>query len=364
MIVQDIKISSVAKRAKVSTGTVSKVLNNYSSVSDQMRKRVLDAVAEMGGNPEHFAAGRGGMRVHCATRTFAVNVGNLSIFARAMNGPMWSNDRCLAVFHERLAELGYHLLVMPNFADTISMVKYLKVHYRKQFDGVVFLESIREEVVAFLVKHQIPTISMGGSRLNLANCSVVNVAACEGMGQIMDHLLTLGHRRIGYIGWWLNHDSMIERYQEYFFKLRRAGLDFNPEIVYEGKVVDLAKINNSSDWESHFSEIQSFLENLAQANKLPSALVCATDDIAKRVVEYLTQRGLSIPGDISVMGWGHDYNNDQPVLTTIDDNPELRGRIAADHIIQVCGQIPDVTMRVNIPCSLVKGETTGPVKAR
>lgn len=358
----ELKVSTIAKRAKVSKGTVSKVFNNYPSVSEQMRERVLDTITAMGGNPDLCIAGRSGNRMHCATRTFAVNVGNMSIFTRAMNAPRWSNDRSLAAFHQRLSELGYHLLVMPNFPDTAAMIKYLKAHYRKQFDGVVFLESIREEVVDFLVNQKIPTISMGGSKLNLPNCSVVNVSAAEGIGRVMDHLLSLGHRKIGYIGWWLNHDSMAERYQEYFYKLRRAGLEFRSELVYEGREIDLTATSNENSWEDQFAEVVKFLDGLIASGKLPTALVCATDDIAYRVVKHLEGRGVCVPKDVSVTGWGHDYGGETPVLTTIDDNPASRGKIAADHIIQVCGQIPDVTMRVNVPCELVEGETSGPVK--
>lgn len=360
--VMDLKVSAIAKRAKVSKGTVSKVFNSYSTVSDVMRERVLDTIAAMGGNLDACIAGRGGAKVHRATRTFAVNVGDMSIFTRAMNSPRWSNDRCLAVFHERLAELGYHLLVMPNFADTDAMLEYLKTYYRKQFDGVVFLESIRENVIDFLVKNKIPTISMGGSKLNLHNCSVINVSAAEGIGKIMDHLLGLGHREIGFVGWWFNHDSMVERYQEYFVKLRKAGLSFNPELVYEGREIDLEVPANPLGWEEQFAEVHGFLDRLIQAGKLPTALVCVTDDIAYRVVQYLGERGISVPQDVSVAGWGNDYESMKPALTTIDDNPARRGKIAADHIIQVCGQIPDVTMRVNIPCELIEGETSGPVK--
>ena len=353
-------LQSIASRAGVSTGTVSKVLNGYSGISERTRQKVLKSFRELGITPrKHLLGTRIGQSD--ATQNFALITNKEGVMAEFEAEPYRTLSRTFSSFQRHLMKYGYHILLGCRYENDDVLMEYVRDNCGSRLDGLVFLSPPGERIGAFLDRRKVPGISLSSASLDCSHVTVVTSTQGSGVHRVITHLLKLGHRRIGFLGWRLNHEGYAERFQAYFSGMQFGGIEYDPEIVYRAGAAELAGRVVEADWDKQFLEVEAFVRRLLEQNKLPTAFVCVNDDIAKRLIVHLGSRNLSVPGDVSVAGWGNDFGEAEPALTTVDSQSEIIGQVAARKIIEMARNRKWIPVRIDVPVKLIVRSSTGPV---
>jgi len=334
-----IRIEDVARQADVSPKTVSRVLNNEPNVRAALRERVLRAVKAMGYRP-HLSA-----RSLASNRSFLVALlyDNPSPYyvMEVQNGVL---DACDA--HR------YSMMVRPLHSgapDFLVRVDALLSHFRP--DGLVLTPPIADhaELIGRLRARGMPHARISPERHD------------EGIGATLDerdaaremvrHLVSLGHRRIGHITGHHAHGASGWRLLGYRDGLQRARLAYDEALVVEG--------------------LFSFDSGVAAARQLlslkrpPTAIFAGNDDTAAGVLWTAAAMGLAVPDDLSVCGFDDTPLSRQvwPSLTTVRQPSQDMGRIATQQLLHAIDGRTEACM-VSVPYALRLRESTGPAPSR
>jgi DNA-binding LacI/PurR family transcriptional regulator len=164
-----------------------------------------------------------------------------------------------------------------------------------------------------------------------------------------EHLIGLGHRRIGYVGDRYGHHSDAERFAGYREALQKAGLPFVPELVAHGD----GKAEGGAPAMSRL---------LALASP-PTAVFCYNDVTALGVLHAIHVRGLRVPADISIVGFDDLFfaPYTQPPLTTVRQPRKKMGQMAFESLLKLMsGEDP---AEIKVPAELVVRESTAAPQA-
>lgn len=267
-------IYDVAKRARVSTYTVSSVLNRSAYVSPELTKRVEDAVRELDYTINELARGLQTRK----TRTVGMLIPDIanSFYARVVRGA-----------EDVLKEAGYSLILGNTYNQREEESRYLTVFRAKQVDGFLLFVSPGDEAeVQALVKAKKPIVFVGRKPLTTVGDSV-SADNTKGTRLAVQHLLAKGHQRIGLINGQQGLSSSIERVNGWKGALRKSGLPAPKELVVHG------------DWTAAagFSATQQLL-NVAQP---PSALFTANLLMMVGSLRALQEQKIQCPQQVEVM---------------------------------------------------------------
>lgn len=270
-------IFDVAKRAGVSTATVSRVLSNKGVVAPATKKKVLAAVERLGYVPD--AAGR-----HLRMRRGRKLLVTLPDISR----PMFS--LILQGIEDAANREGYAVLLGDTEYDQGREEQYASMLDQREAEGLIFLGRKLSNRVAAIVKAQrgtvAPVVNVLGFRPQLGIPSVQIDNAGAG-AEAMDHLHRLGHRKIGLVtGPTLSFVS-AERL--------RGALAFAKKHRFEHHV---HMVNGDFSVESGVVAG----ERLLGSKDPPTAIFCLNDEMAMGVIHTARRRGLRVPDDVSVVG--------------------------------------------------------------
>jgi LacI family transcriptional regulator len=328
----------VARRAGVSRSTVSYVLNDQSElkipISDETRQRVLDAIAELGYEPDSRAQSlRGGS-------TNVVGV----IIPVIQNPFFWQT---LTGISDALREAGYSLHLSHNPQDSREGDNTVRELTRQPVDGFILLAA---------VKYMLPKLS---DYLRKSGQPIVEITATEaefdhvvhgyssGTRALMAHLLELGHRKIGFIYGVTQEVQGLDRLLAYRQVLQENGLSGgNPFEVHCGDQLEDA--------------YQAAYTLLNRADR-PTALLVINDMLAIAVMRAAGDLGLAIPDDLSVAGFDDISFSSYtlPRLTTVSGMAEESGRDAVRLLLQRFAE-PDLPQQVTTAgVQLIVRESTG-----
>jgi len=178
------------------------------------------------------------------------------------------------------------------------------------------------------------------------NTSAVGPDYASGTRQALEHLVSLGHRHVGFVGF-----PNSEKYQTFWRKLEELELRYNPQWVQFLQLPDV---------EPGIMAGYHAMQAILTGGSLPTALVATNDLVAMGAMEALKLAGIAVPGDISVIGYDDLGRDRNPPLTTIRSYPEEVGRIAAKMLIEQLQGDP-ASNRVAVPTQLlVRGSTAAP----
>ena len=271
-------IKDVSEAAGVSIKTVSRVINNERYVRAATRKRVEEAMAALGFQPSQAA------RALAGGRSFQI--------ALVCNnpGPYYLHG-LIGGLRERCATEGVRLIVhaYEMEADVLG-ADVLKFFRQMGFDGAVLTPPITESeaVLDELERAGTPyvRISPGMQPDRSASVAIDNEGAAKTM---MRRLIDLGHRRIGFIVGHRGFSVSNQRLSGYLAALREAGISLDPDLVQQG-------------W-FDFRSGQAAAERLLGLDEPPSAIFASSDDMAAGVLSVAHQRGLRVPGELSIAGF-------------------------------------------------------------
>lgn len=338
-----ITIKQVAEAAGVSAQTVSRVLNNRPDVAPSTRQRILKIIEELGYQPNIVA------RSLSQRRTYTLGVVTAGL---KYTGP----SRTLNGITNKAEELGYTLLLKELLGfeshDVNAILDYLLA---RQVDGIIWaVQEVGDNRKGFASRlSAIPVPIVFLTMEKRAGLNIVAVDNYAGGRQATEHLLALGHRKIGHIAgplaWW----EARERKRGWEEGMAEAGLPAQNWV--EGT------------WSSR-SGVRSLQQLLSQAPDL-TAVFAANDQMALGALHYAHRHGIRVPEDLSLVGFDNLTESAYywPPLTTINHDQFELGCLAVREAVKAIESRQDgvpsshQSQVIFIQPELIVRESSGPV---
>jgi LacI family transcriptional regulator len=335
-------IRDVARRAGVGSATVSRVLNNSPLVTESTRQRVEQAIAELKYAPNPTA------RRLSLGKTLTI-----AVIAPFFTRPAFV-ERLRGV--ESVTAATHYDLVIYNVEDFAKRDLYFRsVPRSDRSDGVLIISlPPRDEDVEFLSNNDVPIVLIDANHPDLNVLNRVIVDDVTGGRLATQHLIELGHKRIGYISDPLESPfrftASYDRYQGYRQALAEAGLEFEPDLHL---------------WAEHGrSQARALaLKMLSRPNR-PTAIFAASDTQAMGILEAARTLNLHIPEDLSVVGYDDIELAEFLNLTTVRQMLYESGRRGVKLLLELLEQEPGGEPKCELlPVELVVRGTTASPKA-
>lgn len=331
----------VARLAGVSRATVSYVLNGQTEgrvpISGETRQRVLDAIEELGYEPDARAqALRSG------------NTNTIALITPDLRNPHFCEYA--TGIEEAARASGYHLLISSTNLNDEYAVDIFKDLARRRIDGLILGSSFileSEEAQATLAqirKRALPVVELS------ENYGVDSAAADyrEATQEVMTYLLSLGHRRIGLIYGIGGHELAEDRLQPYRISLKAAGIPVDEDLIMEcGPTI-----------EDGYQAAKKLLEIPSR----PTAIIAINDLLAMGALRAAGDLGLHVPNDLSLVGYDNILMSNYlvPRLTTVTKDAHKLG-MQAFELLLARMQNPDLSpQKIHGSAKLIIRESTGP----
>jgi LacI family transcriptional regulator len=300
-------LKDVAREAQVSTATVARVLHGRGFVSKESRKQVEEAIHKTGYRLNVLAQSLRQQR----TKTIGHLLTSIS------PNPFFAGVE-LGVENEAIRN-GYSVLIWNVFEDAQREALGVETFVQRQVDAIIFTTPIDPKNVETALSAQIPVIQV--ERPTKVESHKVLVDNYSGAVSATEHLIELGHRRIGYIGGdprnYLTDQSVDEQRVSGY---RDALLKHN--------------ITPSSDWYSSgkyysIEDGYQIMDGFLKAGEV-TAVIAACDILAAGALQAVYKHNLHVPNDISVVGFDDTYAPYlSPPLTTVRQPMFEIGQMAA-----------------------------------
>ncbi|MGW8178244.1 MAG: LacI family DNA-binding transcriptional regulator [bacterium] len=333
--------TDVAQLAGVSRATVSYVINGLTdgkiAISDETRKRVEDAIEELGYEPDARAQALSSGR----TNTVALVIPDL-------RNPHFSEFATGVEDAARAAD--YHfLLSSTTLVSNEYAVDIFKDLVRRRFDGLILASSFilkskeAQRILARVHKRGLPIVEVN----EINHVDTISADYREATKEVISYLVSLGHRRIGLIYGVGDHEHGLDRLESYQEGLNTAGIALDPGLIVEcGPAIE--------------DGYQGALK-LLQLDFRPSAIVAINDLLAIGTVRAAGDLGMRVPDDLSVVGYDDIpmANYLMPRLTTVTKDAYAAGQRAFEMLMERM-QTPDLPRQlIHMPATLVVRESTG-----
>jgi LacI family repressor for deo operon, udp, cdd, tsx, nupC, and nupG len=304
-------IQDVARHAKVSAATVSRVLSTPERVSEEARARVFEAVKDTGYTINQAARS---LRLRAARTILAAlpNIGN----------PFYST--ILQAVIGAASARGYSVLVAARLNEDPS--RWLRDYLvSNRADGlVVFDGSLNTSALHGMVADGAP-LPIVAAYDELPDPQINSVITDNRAAAIraVQHLIDYGHKRIAHVSGPSRNASPNERFVGFVEAMASAGLEIRPEYMLPGDYTMQRGVEAANQ--------------LAALPEPPTAAFLGNDEMAIGFISQMRELGLDCPRDISVMGFD-DINvakHFSPPLTTMRQPREEIGRMATDGVIDI-----------------------------
>lgn len=330
-----IVLGDVARRAGVSTASVSRVLNDPDRVSPRIRSRVEMAIAELGYVPHGAARALASRR----TRIVGAIVPTLdnAIFAA-----------CINALQRRLARAGHTLLIACSDYEQSEELHETRALVGRGVEGLMLVGTRHDQrLYELLDSRRIPFVNTW-TYASDAPHPCIGFDNQRAAAQIAEHLLALGHRRIAMVAGETRHNDRAEaRVRGVRAALAARGLQLPPEFLIEQPY--------------GIREGREALRQLWQLPEQPTAVIGGNDVLAFGVLLEAIAQGIPVPGTLSVTGFDDLplASHIQPPLTTVHVPSADLGRLAAEFLLaRIEGQQP--LARHELDVGLVVRATTAP----
>jgi DNA-binding LacI/PurR family transcriptional regulator len=326
-------MSDVAARAGVSHQTVSRVLNGHPSVREETRRRVQEAIAELGYRRNTAA------RALVTRRTGMIGV---ITSGSALFGP---TSTLIAV--ERAArEAGYFVSVATVERWEVDAMRQTLEHFMAQgVDGLVAVAAHDDAVEAVQqFASPVPVVMVGPKDLPEQGLHAVAVDQYRGARVAVRHLLDLGHRHVTHLAGPLDWLDARHRVRGWSDELSAAGVDPGEPIA--------------GDWSADRGYA---VGRELVAGALPTAVFAANDQLALGLLRAFAEAGVRVPDDVSVVGFddvdgsAHFY----PPLTTVRQEFREMGRCCLEMLLAVI-RGEEASVELIAPQLVVRSSTGAP----
>lgn len=287
-----VDITQVARQARVSPATVSRVTNGRSTVARHLAKRVWKAIKELGytPNPQARALVSGRSRI-------------LGLLVSEITNPFF--PELMQSFEDVAGEHDFEVIVGSTNYNRERAKIFIRRLVQRKVEGVAVMTFRAEShFLDELIEEDIPLVTIDVSA-NAARSIVLEVDYAQGINEAVQHLAVLGHRRIGFASGPLPHLTNVRRRDAFLRSARKVGLTGDKAPVFIGEHT----FEDGTQAALHFLNLQP----------RPTAVVCSNDMMAVGVLRVLAERGIKVPRDMSVVGFDdiHLAEFMNPPLTTV-----------------------------------------------
>ena len=306
---QSTTLRMVAREAGVSASTVSRIINGTVNVSDGLKQAVEAAIAKFDFRPNAAARGL------ALGKTLTIGV-----VAQAIDSPFYGEG--LRGIEASLRASGYAPLFMSGNWHEEDEDRCMRELIARGVDGIIVFAGQLDDAKLKRYAKDVSVV-VTGRQLRSPGLFSLQIDDAQGATLAVQHLIELGHRRIAFITGSENHPDAIERLGGYRKALEDAGLDFDPKLVAVG------------DWHEE-GGLRATLE-LLDAKVDFTALFCINDQTAYGALLGLYRKGLSVPGDVSVVGFDDLPSSPYrvPPLTSVRQSIGELGEQSVQAILQL-----------------------------
>ena len=332
-------IAEIARRANVSTATVSRAINQSGPVKAATARKVWRAISELNYYPNSHAralvSGRSRM---------------IGLIVSDITNPFF--PELIRSFETQASQQQYDLLFTSTDYLTSRMTTCLRRMLERKVDGVAMMTSEMDmSLIKELGRRGVPLVFMDVGQVG-PKMSHVAIDYANGVKQAVDHLVALGHKQIGFISGPLDLHSARTRRQAFLDAVRGHGLSPDKRLIREG---------------THTAEGgQKAMAAILRLSRHPTAVVASNDWTAIGALHAVHAAGLRVPSDISLVGFDDiplvSYTN--PSLTTVRMSAADVGSTAFDALFKLIGGEHLEGDVYQVPTRLIVRESTTKPGAR
>jgi LacI family transcriptional regulator len=301
-------IREIAKRAKVSSATVSRTINHIPTVDPRLAKRVWKVVDELGYYPNTQARAL----VSGRSRTFGLIVSEIT-------NPF--SPEIVQTFENLAVQNDYEILLTSTVHDPERIESSVRRMLERRVEGVAVMTfGMEDALIDHLHNRNVALVfvDVGPARPRVSN---IRIDYLHGIRQAVQHLAALRHEHIAFIASPLSLKSAVARKNAFLQCMKEIGLAARPELVIEG---------------DHTLEGgRTALGKLLAGSTPPTAVLCSNDMTAIGVMRQSYEQKISIPHDLSVVGFD-DIRLAQyvlPPLTTVRMSQSELARLAFEALL-------------------------------
>ncbi|HEY1801448.1 MAG TPA: LacI family DNA-binding transcriptional regulator [Terriglobales bacterium] len=342
-------IREIAKRAKVSTATVSRAINRVPTVNPNLAKRVWKIIEEL----DYYPNTQARALVSGKTRIFGLIVSEIT-------NPFF--PEIVQSFEDIAVEHNYEILLTSTGHDPKRMEISVRRMIERRVEGVAVLTfGMEESLLEGLRFRKVPLVFVDVAP-QLPRMSNIRINYLQGIRQAVQHLAALRHTRIAFVTGPLQLRSAVVRKAAFEESMREIGLEIESQLIVEG---------------DHTMEGgMKALIKLAALNPRPTAVLCSNDMTAIGVMREAYDYGISIPEELSVVGFDDIHLSEFmiPPLTTIQMSQAEIARLAFRALKnEVDREVPaaegteyllDTNLLLRKSTALAPSNTHGPAGAR
>ncbi|UII56965.1 LacI family DNA-binding transcriptional regulator [Cytobacillus spongiae] len=330
-----VTIKDVAKLAKVAPSTVSRVIANNPRISEKTKQKVRAAMEQLGYHPNFIA------RSLASQSTQAIGLVMPSSTDVVFQNPFFPT--VLRGISEAAHERQYALHMTTGKTEEEIYDGVIQMVQGRRVDGLVLLYSkVEDPVLNYLQDRDFPFVVVGKPFKHEETISHVDNDNFRAAKDVTNYLLQLGHEQIAFVGGNVNLVVTVDRVLGYEKALREAKIPFRNEYIVHEKFLKEGG--------------QEAVRELLLLDKPPTALVVADDLMAIGILNTLTELGIQVPEDISVVG----FNNvllaemSRPPLTSVDINIFDLGYHATKTLIQLVENPNEPVKRMIVSHRIIK----------
>ncbi len=306
-------IYDLAEKTGYSPSTISKVLNNYKGVSKKAQEEVNKAIKELEYIPNSSARGL------MTKKSYTIAL----ILENDSNGGLLHShfSEIVESFRKYVANFGYDLIILGGALGDKKLTLKEHCQYRN-VDGVLiamgYNELLNHEIIE-LLESNIPLISI---ETKYENKSIVVCENKKSTYKLLEYVYYNGHRKIGVVYVEGEFPASKSRYDTYLKFCKDKGLKIKKEFI---------KSVNTFDYEAGKKTALDFMNN----KQRPTVIFCLCDEIALGMIDTFRINGISVPNDISIVGFDDLTRAKFEGLTTIRQDREKIGHLAGKKLLNI-----------------------------
>jgi LacI family transcriptional regulator len=335
-----VTLKEVAQTAGVSIKTASRVVNHTARVSAETRQRVEQVISELGYQPNTIARSL----VNGRANSVAVVIPRSASYV--FSHPFF--NEVLRGVAEVLNNHDLNLLL--HFAHSDS--PYVELYKQRRVDGFIVMSvPIDDPNLAGLVESGAPCVFTCRIREDNNPTHWVDADFAAGVGKAMEHLFSLGHRRIALLAGPPELVSVRLRVQGYERALASKGEPLSNDLILYG------------DFSSESG--RRLAQQVILQSPSPTAIICGDDMMAMGAIQGLLEEGYQVPQDVSVVGFDDVglASLATPPLTSVRQDTYKKGRLAAETLMKVINHsVGDSPVQIALEASLIVRQTTAMAK--
>jgi LacI family transcriptional regulator len=326
----------IAKKLNISIATVSRALNDRPGVGSDLRQRVLDTAIELGFVPN--MAARSLVTSRTQTVGFVIHPFDHPFSSDPFYFPILMAIEVELVTHD------YHIMLTSLNSDSPINLRMVD---QSRVDGLILVgPNLNPQFVTSNITSGFPVVLVD----NKPGHRKANTILCDDGGgayEAATHLIGHGHTRIAHIGGPLDWISSRHRYAGYCAAMRDAGLEANCRAVHK-------ESTTTATGEKAAAELLDSAEP-------PTAIFAANDSMALGAARAAAARGLTIPGDLALIGFDNisAAEHFSPPLTTIRIFKEQMGKLAARRILELINDPGMPPVETSVSTELVLRQSCG-----